>query len=151
MLCGLEGGWCSGSRVESRGGGPVPGGRGLRARENGNFIPGCWCGTSVQQGPAVPPRRGQAPRPPGRLCAGRPPGRRAPRLPPPSGSRRSDRRQLFCFLKNNLWHCCDRRSYPGLARLPHSPPGQFHDAPPAPPPVRLPLPFPASAPSSLRG
>ena len=76
LLCWLEG-W-GGARGPERSLGEedaVLGGRwGVRSPENVNFIPGCRCGTSVQQGRGPPPPRVRF------LCAGRPawpPGLRA--------------------------------------------------------------------------
>lgn len=96
------------------------------------------------------PRRGQL-RPRVRLlCAGRParpPGWR-PFLPS-FGSRRSGRRQQFCFVKNNnLWPCGDRCSNPGISTAPllAGVVARFPPPPPCPPTAAL---F-ASAPSFLQ-
>lgn len=134
LLCWLEG-W-GGARGPERSLGEedaVLGGRwGVRSPENVNFIPSCQCGTSVQQG------RGQTQPPPVRLlCAGRP--ARPPRLRassslrlPALGSQRSGCHQQFCFLKDNLWRCCDRRSYPGVYAAPPIPAGVVSRYPPPP-------------------
>lgn len=72
---------------------------------------------------------------PSPLC--RPPCSAAPAsrlLLPPFGFQRSGRRQQFGFSKYNLWHSCDRGSYPGISAAPPIPAGVVSRYPPPPSP-----------------
>lgn len=86
---------------------------------------------------AVPPsaRADAAASSPSPLC--RPPCSAAPAsrlLLPPFGFQRSGRRQQFGFSKYNLWHSCDRGSYPGISAAPPIPAGVVSRYPPPPSP-----------------